>query len=75
MHTRRLALAGAIALNIPTIFAATVLSTGAVVISALVLAALGAAIGAVTGWAITAQPAESAVGTVTVPARAERLAA
>jgi len=75
MNARRLAIAGAIALNIPTIFAATVLSAGAIVISALVLAAVGAAIGAVTGWAIAAQPAEPAVGTVTVPARTERLAA
>jgi hypothetical protein len=75
MNTPRLAIVGAIALNIPTLFAATALSAGAVVISALVLAAVGAAIGALTGWAMATQPAEPAVGIVTVPARAERLAA
>ena len=75
MNTSRLALAGAIVLNIPTIFAATVLPAGAVVISAIVLAALGAAIGAVTGWAIAAQAGEPATVTVAAPARTERLAA
>jgi membrane protein YqaA with SNARE-associated domain len=71
MTATRLAVAGALVLNIPTIFAATVLSAGAIVISAIVLAAIGAALGAVTGWAIAA-PAEPAVVAAAVH---ERLAA
>jgi membrane protein YqaA with SNARE-associated domain len=71
----RLAIIGAIALNIPTIFAATALSAGAVLISALVLAAVGAAVGAVTGWAIARPGAEPVARDVAAPVRAERLAA
>jgi hypothetical protein len=72
MTPTRLAVAGALVLNIPTILAAGVLSAGAIVISTLVLAAIGAALGAVTGWAITspAAPATAAAA----PAD-ERLAA
>jgi len=73
MTATRLAVAGALALNIPTIFAASALSAGAVVISALVLAAIGAALGAVTGWAIAAPSAVAAAESA--PAYAERLAA
>ena len=72
MTATRLAVAGALVLNIPTLFAATVLSTGAIVISALVLAAVGAALGAVTGWAIATPAEREAVAAL--PAQ-ERLAA
>lgn len=72
MTATRLAVAGALVLNIPTLFAATVLSSGAIVISALLLAAIGAALGAVTGWAI-ATPAEQAA--VAAAPAYERLAA
>jgi hypothetical protein len=72
MTTTRLAIAGALALNIPTLFAAAVLPAATIVIAALALAAIGAALGAVTGWAITS-PAEQAALAV-APAH-ERLAA
>jgi membrane protein YqaA with SNARE-associated domain len=72
MTANRLAIAGALALNIPTIFAATAISAGAVVVMAVALAALGAALGAVTGWAI-ATPAEQTA--VAVAPAQERLAA
>ena len=75
MTISRLAIIGAIALNIPTIFAATALPAGAIVISVLVLAAVGASIGAVTGWAIARPAAEPVARDVAAPARAERLAA
>ncbi len=75
MTATRLAIAGALALNIPTVFAASALPAGAVVISALVLAAIGAAVGAVTGWAIAAPPAADATAVESAPAYAERLAA
>jgi membrane protein YqaA with SNARE-associated domain len=72
MTTTRLAVAGALVLNIPTLFAAAVLPAGAIVIAALALAAIGAALGAVTGWAITS-PAEQAA--VAAAPAYERLAA
>ncbi len=75
MTINRLALAGALVLNIPTIFAASVLPAGAVVISALVLAAIGASLGAVTGWAIAAPSGARATAAERSPAYAERLAA
>jgi membrane protein YqaA with SNARE-associated domain len=71
MTPTRLAVAGALVLNIPTIAAATVLSAGAVAITAVVMAAIGASLGAVTGWAI-ATPAEP---TAAVERAHERLAA
>ena len=71
MTATRLAIAGALILNIPAIFAATTLSAGAILISVVVLAAIGAALGAVTGWAI-ATPAEP---TAVVVTEQERLAA
>jgi len=71
MTATRLAIAGALILNIPAIFAATTLSAGAILISVVVLAAIGAALGAVTGWAI-ATPAEPTAIAVT---EHERLAA
>jgi membrane protein YqaA with SNARE-associated domain len=72
MTITRLALAGALVLNIPTIVAAGVLSAGAIVVAALTLAAVGAALGAVTGWAIAAPAEQPAVAAA--PAY-ERLAA
>jgi membrane protein YqaA with SNARE-associated domain len=75
MTTTRLALAAALVLNIPTIFAASVLPAAAIVISALVLAAIGASLGAVTGWALAAPSAARATAAESVPAYAERLAA
>ncbi len=75
MTATRLAIAGALVLNIPTIFAASALPAGAVVISALVLAAIGAALGAVTAWAIAAPSAALASAVESSPAHAERLAA
>ena len=75
MTVTRLAIAGAILLNIPTLVAATALSAGAIVITALVLAMIGATLGAVTAWAL--EPGAAAVaGTVVAPRRdAERIAA
>lgn len=75
MTSNRLALAGALVLNIPTIFAAAVLPAGAVVISALVLAAIGASLGAVTGRALAAPSAAAETAAESSPAYAERLAA
>jgi membrane protein YqaA with SNARE-associated domain len=71
MTATRLAVAGALILNIPTILAATALSAGAILISMVALATIGAALGAVTGWAI-ATPAEPTAIAVT---EHERLAA
>ncbi|HEY3766736.1 MAG TPA: hypothetical protein VGL44_16350 [Gaiellales bacterium] len=73
MTITRFAIAGAIVLNIPTIFAATALSAGALVTSAIVLAAIGAALGAVTAWAV-ATPAATRVAVV-AESREDRLAA
>jgi membrane protein YqaA with SNARE-associated domain len=75
MTISRLAITGAIVLNIPTLFATAALPATAVVISALVLATVGAALGAVTGWAIAGPAAEPAVGTIAASQRDERLAA
>ena len=72
MTTTRLAVAGALVLNIPTIVAAAFLSAGAVVITAVVLAVVGAALGTVTGWAIAPTAEETTVAAA--PAH-ERLAA
>ena len=56
MTISRLAAAGAIVLNVPMIFAASILPVGAVALSVVLLAAIGAALGAVTAWAISTQP-------------------
>jgi membrane protein YqaA with SNARE-associated domain len=76
MTISRLAAVGAIVLNVPMIFAASILSVGAVVLSVVLLATIGAALGAVTGWA-TATQLETAVADATpvAPAGAERIAA
>jgi hypothetical protein len=75
MTISRSAVAGAVMLNIPTIFAASALSASAVAISAVVLAAVGAAIGAVSAWAITDRIDEAVAAGEVAPAAAERLAA
>jgi membrane protein YqaA with SNARE-associated domain len=72
MTTTRLAIAGAIVLPIPALFAVTALSAGAVVTSVILLAAIGAVLGAATGWAI-ATPAEA--GVIAAAPAQERLAA
>ena len=56
MTISRSAAAGAIVLNVPMIFAASILPVGAVALSVVLLAAIGAALGAVTAWAISTQP-------------------
>ena len=43
---------GALAINVPSIYWATLLPTGALVIGILALAAVGALLGAFTGWAV-----------------------
>ena len=48
------AIAGALAINVPSIYWATLLPTGAVVIGIVALAAIGALLGAFTGWAVVA---------------------
>ncbi len=72
----RFALVGAVLLNLPNLFAASVLSASAVAVSAVLLTVAGAALGAVAGWAITSR-IEAAVAAVRVetPAAPERLAA
>ena len=74
MTTTRFALIGAAALNVPTIFAATVLPAGALMLSAVVLAATGAALGAMLGWGITKR-SDDAAATRFEPAAIERIAA
>lgn len=75
MTTTRLALMGAAALNVPTIFTATVLPAGAVALSAAVLAATGAALGAMLGWGISKPTDQVAATPRSEPARYERMAA
>jgi membrane protein YqaA with SNARE-associated domain len=76
MTIHHLAAAGAIVLNAPIMFAASALSVGALAVSVVLLAAIGAALGAITAWAISTQPETVAADTTTLaPARAERIAA
>ena len=76
MTISRLAAAGAIVLNVPMIFAASILPVGAVALSVVLLAAIGAALGAVTAWAISTQPEPAhATATPVASAGAERIAA
>ncbi len=76
MTISRLAATGAIVLNVPIIFAASIMPVSAIVLSVILLAAIGAALGAVTGWAISTQP-ETAPAAATRKAHAstERIAA
>jgi membrane protein YqaA with SNARE-associated domain len=76
MTTFRLATAGAIVLNLPMIFAAATLPVAAATLSMVLLAAIGAALGAVTAWAISTQPEPvPAAATPVAPNDAERIAA
>ncbi len=76
MTNSRLAAAGAIVLNVPMIFAASILSVAAIVLSVVLLSSIGAALGAVTAWAISPQPETApAAATPVTPAGAERIAA
>ena len=76
MAISRLAATGAIVLKVPMIFGASILPVGAIVLSVILLAALGAALGAVTGWAISPQPETAlAAETPVAPAGTERIAA
>jgi hypothetical protein len=76
MTNSRLAAAGAIVLNLPMIFAASTLSVAAATLSVVLLAAIGAALGAVTAWAISTQPEPvPAAATPVAPTGAERIAA
>ena len=52
MTITRTALAGALAINVPSVYWATLLPAGAVVTGILALAAIGALLGAFTGWAV-----------------------
>jgi hypothetical protein len=75
MTTTRLAVIGAAVLNVPTIFAATVLPAGAVAISAAVLAAAGAGLGTILGWGISHRSDQVAATPQSEPAGYERMAA
>lgn len=52
MTITRTTIAGALAINVPSIYWATLLPTGALVISIVTLAGIGALLGAFTGYAI-----------------------
>jgi len=52
MTITRTTIAGALAINVPSIYWATLLPLGALVISVLALAGIGALLGASTRWAI-----------------------
>ena len=54
------AIIGALALNIPTLAAAPFIGVLSVAIMAICLAAIGASLGAVTGWAIEGERSPSA---------------
>jgi membrane protein YqaA with SNARE-associated domain len=74
MTTTRLAIIGAVALNVPTVFAAAVLPAGALAISAVALAATGAALGAMLGWGI-AKRGDEVAATGVESGAIERIAA
>jgi len=59
MEMNRTALAGAVALNVPTLVAAAFLPATALVVMAVALAVLGASLGALVGWSF--QPAAHTV--------------
>ncbi|MEP6642304.1 MAG: hypothetical protein ABJB93_10410 [Gaiellales bacterium] len=75
MTTTRLAVIGAAVLNVPTIFAATLLPAGAVAVSAAVLAATGAGLGAMLGWGISNRTDQPAATPRVESADFERIAA
>lgn len=73
MTATRTASGGALALNVPSVYAATVLPPEAAAISPIALGAIGATFGAITGGAIASQPSTPAA--VYDLDRRERLAA
>ena len=75
MTRTRLAIIGAAALNVPALVSGSLLPTGAVALSAAVLAATGAALGALLGWGITNRADEVAATPRSEPAGYERMAA
>ena len=75
MTKTRLAIIGAAALNVPALVSGSLLPTGAVALSAAVLAATGAALGAMFGWGMTNRTDEVAATTRSEPAAYERMAA
>ena len=74
MTTTSLAIIGAAVLNVPTVLAATVLPADAFAISAVVLPATGAVLGAMLGWGI-AHHSDEVAATQFEPAAIERIAA
>ena len=52
MTITRTTIAGALAINVPSIYWAAVLPTAALVVSIVTLAGIGALLGACTGWAV-----------------------
>jgi len=48
----RTTIAGALAINVPSCYWATVLPTAALVVSVVTLAGIGVLLGAFTGWAV-----------------------
>jgi hypothetical protein len=59
MTRNRAALTGALAFNIPTLYWATQLSAGMVLLAAAALAAVGAALGALTAFGVTRPAVEA----------------
>lgn len=60
MTITRTTIAGALALNVPSIYWAPLLPTGALVISIVTLAAIGGLLGAFMGWAVVTGDAPEA---------------
>jgi hypothetical protein len=56
MTVNQTAIVGAIALNVPTLAAAAFLPAVPLAVMAVALATLGAALGALVGWAIQPEP-------------------
>jgi hypothetical protein len=75
MTRTRLAIIGAAALNVPTIVSGSLLPAGAVALSAAVLAATGAALGAMLGWGVTNHADEVTATPRSEAAGYERMAA
>ena len=62
MTSTRTTIAGALAINVPSIYWATLLPTAALVTSIVTLAGIGALLGAFTGWASPATSPRRASG-------------
>lgn len=63
MSTKQTAIAGAIALNVPTVYWMTQLPAGTAALAAVTLAAIGAGLGALVGFGF-AQPRREATALV-----------